>query len=295
MSRSIPGKAPGWRRGRRGLRAGGCGRGGMYSPRLPRSAHGFGQRYDLPLPLSLYLVGTAAAVVFSFVVVGLFVRDAPREPRGYPHIDLLRYRLGRLIASPGLAFALKLVALALFVVTVTAGFLGNQNPYRNIAPTLVWIIAWVGLAYVSAFLGNLWALINPWRTIVRSGRNALSRRRRRGRDLSLRLPYPGGARRLAGIRLLLAFSWIELVYPEPRGAIAHRLAGGRLFRARPGSACSLFGARPGFKHGEIFTVVFGTVRPLCSDRSERSSPHTRELALRPFGAGCSTAGRPRPR
>src|SRR5437016_5219640 len=37
---------------------------------LPAQAHGFGQRYDLPLPLSLYLLGTAAAVVLSFVIVG---------------------------------------------------------------------------------------------------------------------------------------------------------------------------------------------------------------------------------
>jgi hypothetical protein len=29
---------------------------------VPAHAHGFGQRYDLPLPLSLYLFGTAAAV-----------------------------------------------------------------------------------------------------------------------------------------------------------------------------------------------------------------------------------------
>src|SRR5512145_1671616 len=31
----------------------------------PAYAHGFGQRYDLPIPLSFYLVGTAAAVVLS--------------------------------------------------------------------------------------------------------------------------------------------------------------------------------------------------------------------------------------
>src|SRR5438552_1082553 len=46
-------------------------------------AHGFGQRYDLPLPLSFYLFGTAAAVVLSFVVVGIFARHAPGT-RSYP-------------------------------------------------------------------------------------------------------------------------------------------------------------------------------------------------------------------
>src|SRR5712691_4924224 len=100
----------------------------------PAAAHGFGQRYDLPLPLSFYLFGTAAAVVLSFVVVALFSRHTPGA-RGYPRIDL-----GRWLAHPVLAGLLKLVAAGLFILTAAAGFIGNQDPYRNIAPTLVWII-----------------------------------------------------------------------------------------------------------------------------------------------------------
>src|ERR1700704_6224569 len=75
------------------------------------AAHGFGQRYDLPLPLSLYLLGTAAAVILSFVVVALFAQHTPGA-RGYPRIDLGAY--------PALAALLKLVAVALFILTVTA-------------------------------------------------------------------------------------------------------------------------------------------------------------------------------
>jgi len=130
----------------------------------PAAAHGFGQRYDLPLPLSLYLVGAAAAVALSFLVFGLFVRHAPATRRG-PHVDLLATAPGRLIAWPSVVLLLRLVALGIFIVTVLAGFIGDQNPYRNIAPTLVWIIFWVGLTYVSAFAGDLWQLINPWRTL----------------------------------------------------------------------------------------------------------------------------------
>src|SRR5262249_27581422 len=62
----------------------------------PAAAHGFGQRYDLPIPLSFYLTGAAAAVVVSFVVVGLFVREAPRVHL-YPRIDLTATPLGRWI------------------------------------------------------------------------------------------------------------------------------------------------------------------------------------------------------
>ena len=35
------------------------------------AAHGFGQHYDLPVPLWLYVVGAAATVAVSFVVVGI--------------------------------------------------------------------------------------------------------------------------------------------------------------------------------------------------------------------------------
>src|SRR5262249_22553248 len=117
----------------------------------PASAHGFGQRYDLPIPLSFYLVGVAAAIVVSFVIVGLFVREGPHV-RAYPRIDLLATPLGRWMASSSLALALQLLALAAFIVTVVGGFHGDQNPYRNIAPTMVWVIGWVGLAYASAFI-----------------------------------------------------------------------------------------------------------------------------------------------
>src|SRR2546427_699495 len=95
--------------------------------------HGYGQRYDLPIPLSFYLVGAAAAVVVSFLIVGLFVREAPRV-HSYPRIDLIAAPLGRWLASPSLALGLKSLALAGFIITILAGFRGDQNPYRNIAP-----------------------------------------------------------------------------------------------------------------------------------------------------------------
>ncbi len=85
--------------------------------------------------------------------------------------------------------ALQLAALAIFIVVVIAGFRGDQNPYKNIAPSMVWIIGWVGLAYVSAFLGDLWALINPWRTMFETI-ETLYRGITQRPALSLRLPYP---------------------------------------------------------------------------------------------------------
>jgi hypothetical protein len=145
---------------------------------VPAHAHGFGQRYDLPLPLPLYLLGAAAVVALSFAVFGLFVRRAPAV-HAYPHVDLLATRLGRLIARPWVVMLIRLIGVVLFAVTILAGLIGDPNPYRNIAPTMVWIIWWVGLVYVSAFVGDVWALLNPWRTIFDAAFVVMARERGR--------------------------------------------------------------------------------------------------------------------
>src|SRR5437588_8030548 len=112
-SRSI--RSSGGRRRRAGailaLMAAACG------IATPVGAHGFGQRYDLPLPLSLYLFGTAAAVVFSFVVAGLFVRH-PFPLHRYPSVNLLTFSVGRWLAGPAVSLLLRLVSLGLFIVTI---------------------------------------------------------------------------------------------------------------------------------------------------------------------------------
>src|SRR5215471_959816 len=246
-------------------------------------AHGFGQRYDLPLPLSLYLFGTAAAVVLSFVVVGLFTRHSPGA-RGYPRIDLLAHPVDRWLAHPVLLASLKLITAGVFVSTVTAGFCGNQDPYRNIAPTLVWIIWWVGLAIFSAFVGDLWALINPWRSLfdwADWAYRALSGRT----SLALRLPYPEALGVWPAVGLLLAVSWTELVFPSPavpanisRLALAYSLLtwGGMV----------LFGSEIWAARGEVFAVFFGLFARLApTEPLIRKQSGASGLALRPFAAG----------
>ena len=243
----------------------------------PASAHGFGQRYDLPLPLSLYLYGTAAVVVVTFVIVGLFVRHTA-EARHSPRLDLLGHAAGKIIAYPGVILLLKLVAAGLFVVTVMAGFIGDQNPYRNIAPTMVWIIVWVGVAYVSAFVGDLWALINPWGTIFDGA--AWLYRWAGGREFLYRLPYPAVLGVWPAVVLLLVFSWIELVYPTPAVPkhIACFAAG---YSVLTWTGMTLFGRETWMRHGEVFSVVFGTFARFAPTEA-RTGP---ELILRPFGAG----------
>ncbi len=275
----------------------------------PAAAHGFGQRYDLPLPLSLYLFGAAAAIVFSFVVIGVFVRRAPGT-HGYPHVDLRGHSLGRLIAS--CVLVLKLLVLGLALVTVLAGFWGNSNPYQNIAPTMVWVIGWVGFVYVSAFIGNVWAAVNPWRTLFDLA-EWLHRRVHRGHDLSLHLVYPAMLGVWPAFVLLLAFSWTELVYPSPAvpAHVAWLLV---VYSVLTWAGMALYGSAAWLRHGELFSVYFSLfarfapteVRVLepalceqcdadcrspdgpcinCYDCLHRAGSEQWALAVRPFGAG----------
>jgi hypothetical protein len=68
----------------------------------PALAHGFGQTYDLPLPLWLYLWGAGAAVLISFVPISLFAGDAQRDgPYRYPRPDLLKVPPLRAVSPTG--------------------------------------------------------------------------------------------------------------------------------------------------------------------------------------------------
>ena len=75
-------------------------------------AHAFGARYDLPLPLGLYIAGAGLAVCLSFVVAAVFLR--PTEPgRQARRIDLTAGGLGRILLWPPLTSAIRIAAVAL--------------------------------------------------------------------------------------------------------------------------------------------------------------------------------------
>lgn len=218
------------------------------------TAHGFGQRYDLPVPLWLYVAGAAATVALSFVVVGVLVRSTPRK-HSYPRLPLLRSPVGRLLAHPACLFCLQLTAVCTFVLVVLTGLLGDQHPRRNLAPTLVWIVWWVGLAYISALGGNLWVVLNPWR-ILFAWFEFLYRRCHPSNPLALRLPYPKALGQWPGLALFLAFAWVELVFAG--AAVPADLALLALvYTGITWTGMLLFGTEIWLKHGEAFSLAFG--------------------------------------
>ena len=245
-------------------------------------AHGFGARYDLPIPLSLYLAGAGLTVAVSFVMLAIFMRSAPVSDEHW-RLDLTRTAGGRLLVAPGFLLACRTLAVAVFLVTVAAGLFGVQSPLKNIAPVMVWAIWWVGMAYISALLGDLWALVNPLDTLFAWG-EALWARIRPGGTLALGLPYPDALGAWPAVVLFLAFVWMELVW-ERSDTPAYLAAVMLAYAALTWLGMLLFGRAQWLSRGEVFALVFGLLARFAPTEVRESSSGGRTLNLRPYGVG----------
>ena len=117
---------------------------------VPVSAHGFGQRYDLPIPLNYFILAAAATVLLSFIILGFFVRDTSHDLR-YSRLNLFAIPiLGSVLRHPTLLIAIRILAIAVFGLTLATAFLGVNRPVENFSVVFVWIIWWVGMGYISA-------------------------------------------------------------------------------------------------------------------------------------------------
>jgi len=240
------------------------------------AAHGFGQRYDLPLPLSLYVTGAGAAVALSFVVAALFMR--PHAAASGPRVQLgVPAPVG---AVAGVVTAALRVAIpALCVLAIAAGLAGEQNPVRNILPVAVWIVWWVGIAFASALLGDIYRLVNPWDSLFRWAERCV-RRLRKGFAL-----YPEALGVWPAFALLLGFAWMELVWggrDEPASLAVAAL----VYSAVTWSGMLVFGREAWREHGEVFAVVFGLLARFAPVRL--AGPPPRTIELRPYAVGLCT-------
>ena len=251
-------------------------------------AHGFGQRFDLPLPLWLWVTGAGATIVLTFLLMALFMKEG-RHTVEYPRLDLLQFRPVRWAANPRTVAILRLLAVLLCALTVCAGLIGNQDPYSNLIPTMVWVIWWVGVAFACALIGDLWSLINPWRTAFAWAEGAYGAATH-GRRLSRAIEYPTWLGAWPAVFVFLAFAWAELVWGDRNvpNRLGLALFGYSLFTWL---GMFVFGRETWLRHAEAFTVAFGVLARFAPTEfvapSGRES--NRQFNLRPPGAGLMAA------
>jgi len=219
----------------------------------PVSAHGVGERYDIPMPLSLFIAGGAITVVLSFVMVGLTTR-ANMEQRNYPKLNLFGCKAIATICTGPITILLKVMAVAIFLIVLATACLGTTRSVENFAPTFIWVIWWVGMGFLVALMGNIWALTNPW-SILFTWAERLFGYLGNGGRLSLGRSYPSRWGTWPAFMGFLVFAWIETAFMESSNPLF--LAWLILFYSLYTFAgMFIFGKHVWLRNGEIFSVIF---------------------------------------
>jgi hypothetical protein len=254
------------------------------------------------------VAGGSAVVVLSFVMTAWFLQ--PQKQTRVPRPNLLAAPAGQMLGSEPVLLAVKILSVFLFIIALLAGFVGLPDYSRNAAPTIFWVMGWVGLAFASVLLGNIWLLVNPW-LILFDGADALWRRLTR-RNLSFALPYPRRLGVLPGILMIVGFTWFMLAsgLAGDSRSLACAVA---VYSAVTWIGMLVFGAPAWLAHGEAFTLLFGVLarfsptalriadRAICSRADCLPDEHgectdcaeafllapaqKREITLRPYGVG----------
>jgi hypothetical protein len=144
---------------------------------------------------------------------------------------------------------------------------------------MIWVIAWVGIAYVCALIGNLWAIVNPW-DILFGWSERLA-----GRSLSLNLPYPRSFGTWPAVALFFVFTWGEINW-SGSGVPVYLSIALAIYSLIVWTGMAVFGRAIWLTHGEPFSIFFGLfARFSITDTQERTS-------LRPPGVGLVARQRP---
>ena len=242
-------------------------------------AHGFDERHDLPAPLSHFMAGAAAAVALSFALAIVFARRAP-----FTKDDPLLGRGEAVRVPAALHAAIRIGGLLLFFITVFAALTGIAEPMMNLAPTMVWIVWWVGLSLVVACVGDIWPLLDPWATLFDAA-DAAARRLWLRDGISLGWQWPPALGVWPAVPLLLAWSWLEIVYPI--AAVPHRLGVAALLWTvvtLAGMVC--FGRERWQRHADVFAIYFSLLGRMAPADWRNGG---RSIVRRAPGAGLVTA------
>ena len=169
-------------------------------------AHGIGGAKDLPIPAAYAMAGAGAALAVSFIVLALAWRtprfDAAHQGRPVPA------PLASLVDSTAFAVVLRGLGFAFFAYVVFAAVAG---PDLVLNPTfgVVYVLLWVGIVPMSLLFGPFYRAVSPLRTI-----HLLFTKLTGGRPETGMLTLPRWVGYWPASLGLLAFVWLELVYPS---------------------------------------------------------------------------------
>ncbi|MBT06003.1 MAG: hypothetical protein CMM32_03690 [Rhodospirillaceae bacterium] len=212
----------------------------------PVLAHGFAYKYDLPLPLNLYVFGSSSIVFVSFLML-LFWRKGTKElldlKLSYTFKNPNFYKIQRMAEA-----TLGTLSIMLSTIILCAGFFGNSNTLSNPLPVTIWVLWWVGFFYFTALCVNIWNSINPWAFSFQLAEVAI------GKRIQL-TSYPTWLGYWPSFMFFLSFVWIELVWPhkEVPATLATVIT---LYTLITWTGMTIYGKQSWLKYGECFSVIF---------------------------------------
>lgn len=229
----------------------------IFASLLPDAAqaHSFEVPYVLPIPFWVYAYACMAMLVVSFAAAGYFF-TAP-SASAVPHLVMTEEeRFSGQIGWPT-RLVLRCGAVGFLLLSIAAGFVGTRDPLTNVNMTLFWVVFLLGFAYLTAFIGDVFALINPWASILDVCESC-------GVDLSkARLSYPEALGYLPALSWYVALIWMEL-FTEPRPLVLSSALLGYGVITLVG--VWLFGRATWLRYGEFFGLFFkliGSIAPVA--------------------------------
>jgi hypothetical protein len=235
-------------------------------------AHMTGVVYNLPIPFWMYGFGASAALALSFLIVGYFV-TAKSVARNYRDLELV---VPDNMILRAVLLGLRILSVCALLLTILAGIFGPANPFANFSVTFFWVVFALGFTYLTALVGDAYALISPLRVIC----DWLARLNLR--VLPSRVQYPRWLGFYPALAFYMAFIWLELFgQPRPR-ALGEILLAYSVINV---VAAGVFGRDAWFQHGELFAVflrLIGKIAPFGYRIDPASGRPDRVQVRQPF-------------
>ncbi len=206
-------------------------------------AHAFGQRYELPISLKLFLLGGAAVVFLTFLlIIQKKVSSRPVKTKEEIHIK-------------DFSWPWAAISFALFALFAAAGIFGSQEIPENIVPTAFWLVIWIAVPLACGVLGNWTQRLNPFVAIAQLADSNKFRKLILNGEMPIKWPHKLGWWPAAVLFFLIACG--ELIFNET--AIRPEVTAIALLLYFIASALlGLVFGRNWLQRGEVFHVLFST-------------------------------------
>lgn len=207
-------------------------------------AHAFGERYDSPVPLALFVLGGAFVVLLSFALV--YRREVGGGAASSADV----------VVPPRAGTPASAVSVAVLAFGVLAGLVGSQEVSQNILPVTFWLVVWVALPLAVGLVGDFTGPVNPFAAIARAAGSTRVRRLVLNRSEPLPWPPRMGWWPAAVVYFVVVVG--ELVVNATATLPRVTAVGLLAYAVYCAAGAVVFGADAWNSRAEMFTVVLAT-------------------------------------